>query len=346
MIQFHETALKDLILHRIGRKSSEEEIVYSKDLLQIDKNLEEVLLKYFLLSFRSEEYFNFYHESDIALNEVFVYVSRIFSEPGSLSEQSLSIARHLYEKSNHPRIKGGELYVVYFTDCLVNGERTDAIGLFKSENKDIFLKISHSSDNFEIESDNGVNINKLDKGCLIFNIEKEKGYFVSIVDNTNKGIEAQYWIDEFLHIRQREDEFFNTQNLLTLCKNFVTNELPQKFDVTKADQIDFLNKSVGYFRKNENFDMNEFSQEVIGQSEIIDDFHKFKAEFQKVRDIDLSDNFIISESAVKKQARVFKSVIKLDKNFHIYVHGNRELIEQGIDESGRKFYKIYYKEES
>jgi hypothetical protein len=346
MIQFHETALKDLILHRIGRKSSEEEIVYSKDLLQIDKNLEEVLLKYFLLSFRSEEYFNFYHESDIALNEVFVYVSRIFSEPGSLSEQSLSIARHLYEKSNHPRIKGGELYVVYFTDCLVNGERTDAIGLFKSENKDTFLKISHSSDNFEIESDNGVNINKLDKGCLIFNIEKEKGYFVSIVDNTNKGIEAQYWIDEFLHIRQREDEFFNTQNLLTLCKNFVTNELPQKFDVTKADQIDFLNKSVGYFRKNENFDMNEFSQEVIGQSEIIDDFHKFKAEFQKVRDIDLSDNFIISESAVKKQARVFKSVIKLDKNFHIYVHGNRELIEQGIDESGRKFYKIYYKEES
>ncbi|MDD4067910.1 MAG: nucleoid-associated protein, partial [Bacteroidales bacterium] len=54
--------------------------------------------------------------------------------------------------------------------------------------------------------------------------------------------------------------------------------------------------------------------------------------------------FNISDSAVKKQARVFKSVIKLDKNFHIYVHGDRKLIEQGQDEKG-KFYKVYYNEE-
>jgi predicted transcriptional regulator len=38
--------------------------------------------------------------------------------------------------------------------------------------------------------------------------------------------------------------------------------------------------------------------------------------------------------------------IIIDKNFHIYVHGNRNLIEQGIDETGRKFYKIYYQEEN
>ena len=50
--------------------------------------------------------------------------------------------------------------------------------------------------------------------------------------------------------------------------------------------------------------------------------------------------------AVKKQARSIKSIIKLDKNLPIYVHGSRELIEQGVDEEGRKFYKIYYKEES
>jgi hypothetical protein len=48
---------------------------------------------------------------------------------------------------------------------------------------------------------------------------------------------------------------------------------------------------------------------------------------------------------VKKQARVFKNILKLDKNFDIYIHGNRELIEKGIDENGRKYYKIYYEEE-
>ena len=35
---------------------------------------------------------------------------------------------------------------------------------------------------------------------------------------------------------------------------------------------------------------------------------------------------------------------QLDRNFHIYVHGNRNLLEQGEDEKG-KFYKVYYQEE-
>lgn len=34
----------------------------------------------------------------------------------------------------------------------------------------------------------------------------------------------------------------------------------------------------------------------------------------------------ISQDA-KKQNRSFKSIIRLDKNFHIYIHGDRKLIE-------------------
>jgi hypothetical protein len=49
---------------------------------------------------------------------------------------------------------------------------------------------------------------------------------------------------------------------------------------------------------------------------------------------------------VKRQARIFKSVLKLDKNFHIYIHGDRNKIEHGVDESGRKFYKIFYEQET
>jgi len=37
---------------------------------------------------------------------------------------------------------------------------------------------------------------------------------------------------------------------------------------------------------------------------------------------------------------------KSHKLFVIYVHCHRELIEQGVDEAGRKFYKIYCSEES
>ena len=338
--------IKSIIVHEVGNKLAQENIHFSKSMLLVNKNVTDILTNYFISAFKTEEYLNLYHESDLNLNEVFVYVSKIFDNPELLYEQSVNLAKHLYEQSSHPKIKSGEFYTVYFKDCILDGTTTDAIGLFKSENKDTFLKVYPQGDGFEIESERGVNINKLDKGCLIFNIEKENGYVVSVVDNTNKGSEAQYWKDDFLHVKPRKDEYYNTQNVLSLCKNFVTEELSQQTDISKADQVDFLNKSVEYFKNNENFDMKDFAKEVIGKPEVIDTFNQYKSDFEFARELAILENFSISESAVKKQARSIKSVIKLDKNFHIYVHGDKELIEQGTEEDGRKYYKIYYNQES
>ncbi len=344
-MNFISANILNFCIHQVGNKIADEGYIISRKVILIDNTLKNLLSHYFVSSFKSHEYFTFYHDIDINMNEVFVCVSRIFDNPDNLLEQSQNLTKHLYEQSTHPKIKGGEFYVVHFKDCILDGETIDAVGLFKSENKDTFLKVYPSGDGFEIESQQGVNINKLDKGCLVFNTEKENGYVVAVVDNTNKGIEAQYWIDDFLHIRPRKDEYYNTQNLLSLYKNFIKNELPEQFEVSKADQADLINKSVKFFKEKESFDMAEFTNEVIGQKDIIEHFNNFKFDYQKDREIEIADNFSISESAVKKGTRNLKSIIKLDKNFHIYVHGNRDLIEQGIDEKG-KFYKVYYQEES
>ena len=340
------TSIKSIIVHHIGNKLREEEIQISRSLLEIDNPVKELLLQYFLSSFKSNEYYNLVHDTDLNLNEVFVYVSKIFDNPEQLHEQSINLAKHLYEQSTHPKIKSGEFYTVYFKDCIVDGTATDAIGLFKSENKDTFLKVYPQGDGFEIESEKGVNINKLDKGCLIFNIEKENGYIVSVVDNTNKGAEAKYWTDDFLHVKPRKDEYHNTQNVMSLCKNFIKEGLPEELDISKADQVDFLNKAVEYFKKNEDFDMSDFKKVVMAKPEVAESFDQYKSEYEFARELAVLDRFSISEAAVKKQARALKSVIKLDKNFHIYVHGDRDMIEQGTDEEGRKYYKIYYREES
>lgn len=346
MIQFYETKIKNIALHFVGNKNNDEYVKFSKSVLNLEELTRDVLINYFIKPFiLKQEYYALYHDIDLNMNEVFTYVSNIFYNSKQLQEQSVNLAKHLYEQSTHPKIKGGEFYVVYFENCIIDGEAVDAVGLFKSENKDTFLKVFPSGEGFEIESEKGVNINKLDKGCLIFNTEKENGYVVAVVDNTNKGSDAQYWIDDFLHVRQRKDEYHNTQNILSFCKNFIKNELPQNFEVSKADQVDLLNKSVKFFKENGKFDMTEFTNEVIGQPEIIKSFNQYKSEFQKDYDVEIVNNFNISESAVKKQARSLKSIIKLDKNFHIYIHGDRELIEQGEDKKG-KFYKVYYKEES
>ena len=74
-------------------------------------------------------------------------------------------------------------------------------------------------------------------------------------------------------------------------------------------------------------------------------FNQYSSSFQKDYDIEITDNFSISDSAVKKQNRLIKKVIKLDKNFDIYIHGNSELLEQGEDKKG-KYYKVYYNNES
>ena len=345
MIYSEKTTINNIVLHNVGNKFAEENVKFSKRKLDANNEILDVLLCFFLNSFKDIIYFNLFHESDINLNVVYAYVSKIFDNHGSIFEHSVNLSKHLYERSDHPNIKGGEFYTVYFKDCIIDGETVDAVGLFKSENKDTFLKVFPSGDGFEIESEQGININKLDKGCLIFNTERENGYIVAVVDNTGKGADAQYWIDDFLHVRQRRDEYYNTQQALSLCKSFVKEELPQQFEISKADQAALLNKSVQFFKEKDNFNLDEFANEVIEQPEVIEIFNRYKSAYQQERDIDIADNFTISDNAVKKQARALKSVIKLDKNFHIYIHGNRNLIQQGTDKNG-KFYKIYYQEEN
>lgn len=166
--------------------------------------------------------YEFYHETHIKYNETYNYIQELFDDEDRILEQSIALAKHLYKNSSHPQIKSGEFYVVLFKNCLINKEVVNAIGLFKSENKDTFLKISPKNNEFEIKSEQGININKLDKGCIVFNTEKDNGYLLSIVDNTNKSIanQAQYWIEDFLQIKRHEDSYFQTEKVLSLCKDF------------------------------------------------------------------------------------------------------------------------------
>jgi hypothetical protein len=342
---FIETTIENFFVHRVGNKSADEEFFIAKTKVNADDNLKNLLTHYFLSSFKSEELYRFNHDIELPLNEVYACVRKIFDDPISLYEQSVNLAKHLYNQSVHPKIKGGEFYVVFFKNCILNGKSLNAIGLFKSENKDTFLEVEQIKDGFDIESRIGININKLDKGCLIFNTDENNGFVINIIDNTNKGNEAQYWKDNFLSITTLNNEFHQTSQFLGITKQFVTKQLDEDFELSKSDKIDFLNRSVDYFKNHETFDKQQFEQSVFGDNSIIESFQKFDQSFRQDNDIEISDNFEISGQAVKKQARAFKSVLKLDKNFHIYIHGNRDLIEQGVDEKGRKYYKIYYDEE-
>lgn len=338
-------SISQLSVHFTGNSHNDEALTISEKPIQLSDSLRESLTVYFRLHKQPEEYFQLDHESNLDMNKVYAAVSAIFENPESLHEKSADLAQHLYQCSNHPNIKGGEFFVAYFNDCVVEGEPASAVGLFKTENKDSFLKVNNRDKDFVLEKHLGINLNKLDKGCIIYNLNGDDGFVVSVLDNTNKSAEARYWTDGFLGLRARNDAYHYTEQAVAMCQDFIRKEMPQHFEVSKPDQADMLNRSAQFFKEQERFDLNEFSNTVIGAPEVIDDFTRYKHEYEQERGTPVEDGFDISASAVKKQSRGFKSVLKLDKNFHIYIHGNREMIERGQDEFGRKFYKVYFEEE-
>ncbi len=347
MIVHEEATIDKLVIHVTGNKSREEGIRFSKSPVVLSESIKELLARYFLSPFGKNEYFNLLHEADLNLNEVFHFCGAIFDDSGSFYLNSVNLANHLYNSSVHPKVKTGEFYIAYLSNLIIDGEETDAIGLFKSESRETFLKVYPDDDNYRVDHEDGININKLDKGCLIFNTERESGFVVAAVDNQSKGNEAIYWMDSFLRLKQRNDDFFQTSQTLNLCKEFVTAKLPEVFETDRPAQAELLNKSMKFFREKDEFVMEEFMSEVFTQPEVIETFNEYRRDFEAERGIELSNDFDISGQAVKKLSKVYKSILKLDKNFHVYIHGNRDQIEKGYDEErGMHFYKLYYKEES
>jgi hypothetical protein len=343
-LDFTEIELRQLVTHHIGNKLRDEKYFLSSEYTIIEDETKVFLLKYFISSLKAEEFYSFTHSVKLELNSIFSIIENIFSSPRKFIPNSQSIAKLLYEQSMHPKIKKGELNIAYFSNVTLDDEVIDAIGIFKSETNVPFLKIKSEKTKFNINHEFGFEVKGMDKGCIVFNTDKQNGYKILIADN--KSGETQYWKDDFLKVRPCSDDYHQTKDFMNITKDFVTNQLSEEFEVSKADKIDLLNRSVDYFKRHDDFDKKHFEKEVFQDSDIIKSFRKFDSAFREENDIDLNDNFEISQQAVKKQAKAFKSVLKLDKNFHIYIHGDKEMIEQGVERDGRKYYKIYYKNES
>lgn len=348
MIEISESTLERLIVHRVGNCASDMTMVLSqREIQNFDETLSAMLMHYFFTPFKGDSYFHFSHPTDVNLNEVYTYSGKVFDDSTSFYDMSVAIAKHLYEMSDHPNIKEGELYVALVKDIVVDGEVCDVLGVFKSENKETFLKVNQGADGLDLGSENGININKLDKGCLIFNTERDGGFKVCAIDNTNKNSEALYWKESFLRVKPREDGYYHTRGYLEVCKGFVKEVFNTENEVDRADQVVMLNKTADFFKKNEVFEEEVFEAEVMQQPEIIEAFREYKDKYQTMNQVTLKEEFTISVDVAKKMGKQFKSVIKLDKNFHIYIHGDRELVDKGYDdEKGMKFYKLFYNDET
>lgn len=345
MIDFTRAQLTHFIIHYVGNKGLGEELTMSEKVFEFkDDFVKETLLRYLLSPFKTDIYHQFKGKVDVSLASVANASEDLFTTRRDFVKLSQDLAQHLYNQSMHPKIKGGGFYVCFFKDAVVDGELCDAVGFFKTENKETYLRVYQHVDDFEIDCDNGININKLDKGCLVFNSDKANGYKMSIIDTNNKVAEcALYWEEDFLNAKLKPNAYYHTKNFMDTSRGFCEEVLTESNSVDKQDQMMMLNKSTSFFKDKDKFNLEEFEKEVLVQPEIIEAFKDYRTEFNRRMDLTAVDDFEVSPTAVKKNQKYMKSVVKLDKNFHIYIHSRHDYVEKGYDdERGLKFYKLYY----
>lgn len=348
MFDYQDAVIESLSIHRVGNKVNGGSLKLSKQASPLtDNELRHWILKFAMPPLCQPGLFEFYSPTgDVQLNAVHQLCSEFFQSGGSAHLLSIKLAQLLFENTSHPQIKEGDFMLMHLSGLYFENQRVEALGLLKVEHTDYFLQLDERNDGFDIAYQEGIELDKLDKGCLIIHSGDDSGFKVLITDRSNRSSEAQYWKDQFLMVQPAHDGFHQTKDFLQMTRKFVTDRVPEVFETDKTVQIELLNRSMEYFKNNDSFEMGQFEQEVFQQPEIIEQFRTFDKDYREHHDVYLEEKFDISDEAVKKQSRVFKSVLKLDKNFHVYIHGNRNMIEKGVDNDGRKFYKIYYEQES
>ena len=263
MQDFSSVNIKNMIIHNVGNKVKGESLDLSTEICDTNNKVTNQYLKQFFFStFKFDITYRFVHETDIAMNEIYNYVKHIFDNSDQFYEQSVNIAKHLYEVSVHPNIKAGELCIVYLQNCIIDDNVTDAVGIYKSESKDYYLQVNSTENGYDIECQQGINPKKLDKGCLIFN-SSDSNYKVCVVDkNVN---DAMYWKKLFLMIKEEKNEYVNTSKTLKSCKRYIAkNE-----DLEPKKKLELINNSVEYFENNDEFDLEKFSEKVFNNKKYV-----------------------------------------------------------------------------
>ncbi|OIQ34940.1 MAG: hypothetical protein BM563_12060 [Bacteroidetes bacterium MedPE-SWsnd-G1] len=350
MIKRSRAVIKKFIIHKVANKFNSGENVFSENAVTFDQESYELMLPFLLKPYANiAESYRFNHHANIELNEINNYAAEVFKDEEAFVEVSKHIVNHLYEQSNSAQIKTGDVIIALFEDVEYKDAVTNALGIFKIENKIDFFQTYLEEENFDIFVQKGISTKKLDKGCLIINYTDDEGKTVLSVDNNN--YDAQYWIKNFLNIKFADDSNQHTQNYIEMCKDF--SEEIIKEDLGLQEKSKFLAQTVDFFKENENVNIHDFKDEVFMENEEHKSkFDDYKKHYEDINDVLIRNDFAVSPVVLKKQKAKIKTEIKLDTNIQIKLDVDApdaasEYVERGYDEEKKmKYYKVYFNEES
>ncbi len=345
MINLYSAQIESLSIHRVGNKSKAEGLFVSNDPYPLTDEITPLIKEFFFKPFREKEenYYKFTHEQDLEFHTLYNIVKKVFDNPAATHLLSEEITKHLYDQSEHPHIKAGELYIAHIENVNIDNQKVDAIGIFKSELKQDFLQFKENGSNLEMMLEQGINLNKLDKGALILNYKQEEGYKVLSVDSNR--YDTKYWLENFLAVEMFEDDNFYTKKYLKFCQDFAKDVVLPAED--KKEEVLFMNRAVNHFAKNDSFNENAFVNEVIDNPDLIPEFRHYKSEQAPKYSIEDLTDFPISNKAVSSQRKKIKNLIQLDTNIQIKLdfinpESAEKFVEKGWDEEKQMYYYLIY----
>ena len=327
--------IKAAVVQRVGNKSNEDGVSFSDSLCQLD-GVEEYLLGVINASFKFDDWRQFYYIDDLELNPAYRFVSKIFENESAIIKQANNLARHLYEQSIHPNIKIGEFYVVLLEGCEVDGVETNAIGLFKSELHETVLTVKMENNRLVLTPEIGMSLKKLEKGCIVFNVEKDKGYKVVVVDNSVSSKDAHYWVDNFLHVRNCDDDYHQTERLTEMCKKFVEKVSEQ----SAVDGAIIAKKATELLKSEEKLTVDNLPELLCQNDEQKAEFAAYRKSFEEENGA-LNDEVVLVKKAVNYKPVTRMNTLRVGDEFDVKVLNPEARMEQGSDDKG-KFWKLYY----
>ena len=326
--------IKKATIQVVGNKTRGEGLSAASVLADVSGS-SEFLTKLVEKSFTMDDLKRFSYIESVELNPVYQFVSKMFDDKEAFLKQSVNIATFLYDQSVHPNIRNGELYVLLL-ECEYKKETVEAIAILKSEKKDPFLATDNDGREIFVRTIYGTGLKGLDKGCLVLNVERENGYVVGTVDNTNNGSDAQYWTDSFLHVTNCDDDYHETVKLTEMLTAFSKQVAEQN----AAEGAVVAKKATVLLKKGEAVQVEELTDKICATDEQREQFVTFRQEFEDAHG-EIADEVNVVAKAASRKPVTRMNMLRVGDVFEVKVLTPEARMEQGKDDAGR-YWKLYW----
>lgn len=283
--------------------------------------------------------FVFSHAVDLSYNIIYQTAVKVL-DGEDFVKCSQDVFRYLQAVSTLPTIKDGDVFMAKVSDIMLGDSYFEGLGIFKIERKSEFIETYLDKEgNMQFAIKNGFPSNKIDKACLIVFSEKMPRCY--LIDTSK---DTKFWRQDFLGLVPKPNAYSQSKAAMQVFQSFVKEELAEKINMTKEEQVSLLNRWAEQVKKADVLEVKRAAADVLGDKDMMDMFSEYCRAYEEREDVKLTGTIDVDKKAVTLPKKV--RTIRLDDIAEINLLKTGGFIERGYDKSrGMNYYKLYFSKE-